>query len=322
MANPTAVHDDLQSFNKVVDVRKAILDEEAQKGNENTLDFTVSSHIPVLSFRYTGTHIDLSAVEAEIHGFWYTVIQGARYWSPDNRKHDTLVRLILSAKAKGTLTRPPLSAAIGQDALASSGRQDIATCSDGNRLWSDLPFLEQDLVQEWTERLYQMDYADSHKQHVNLASFVARLLSVGIEKGPAICVLSLFRETLETVRPLSTSSTDKILSVQHLIEALAQLIEYGCDSVIELSNHPKPLTFHGLSPDVLDLGELAVQSNRAIPTSGFSVERWNFWIARLNELALCENKEVAKHAAECLNSIKWITGNIYGPLAEYNLNDE
>ncbi|KAM3500961.1 hypothetical protein MY11210_009444 [Beauveria gryllotalpidicola] len=305
----------LATFYRYASLKDKLIDQETELGDDNTLDVTVESHISALTIRYIATDRPSSVVEAELHHFWRTAIQGARHWTPENRKHDTLLRLILQARAKGTLTRPLPSVSGGQEALSSDNRRDVVF-SDGSRLWSDLPFLGTDLVQEWLERFYQLDYADQNDQRVNLSSFVGRLLSVGIYNGPATCLLSLFRETLETERPLAS---DKEVSVNHLIHALAAFLRYADSSAISLSNGSEAPDVGTLAQSVASLGELARQSG-TITVPGFSVERWKFWMSRLQELANCGEESVATAGTDCLDYVEASSSSIYGPLGDYMLD--
>ncbi|KAJ6437482.1 killer toxin subunits alpha beta protein [Purpureocillium lavendulum] len=158
----------LRNFRASTEARNAQIDDEAKRGDNHTLDVTVQSHIPVLTFRYINTTIPLAVIEAEIHHLWYTVIQAANYWNAANTKHDTLVR---------------------QDSRDDQcHRLEVIPCSDGGKFWSDLPLFRQDLADEWTNRYYQSDYNKDMRS--NLGAFVGRLVSVGIYNGPA-AVLSI-----------------------------------------------------------------------------------------------------------------------------------
>ncbi|KAM0744880.1 hypothetical protein ACQRIT_000264 [Beauveria bassiana] len=305
----------LASFHNYASLTDELIDQETELGDDNTLDVTVESHISALTIRYIATDEPLSVVEAELHHFWRTAIQGARHWKPENRKHDTLIRLILQARARGTLTRPLSSVSGGQEALSSNNRRNVVF-SDGSRLWSDLPFLGTDLVQEWLDRFSQLDYANHNNQRVNLSSFVGRLLSVGIYNGPATCLLSLFRETLETDRPLKS---DEKVSVNHLIHALAAFLRYADNSAISLSNGSEAPNVGTLPQSAASLGELARQSG-TINVPGFSVERWKFWMSRLEELANCGEESVATAGADCLDYIEASSSSIYGPLGDHILD--
>jgi hypothetical protein len=295
------------------------IDQEAQRGNEHTLDITVQSHIPVLTFRYVHTTIPMALIEAEIHHLWYTVIKAAKHWDASNPKQDTLVRYLLSARARGTLTRP--LATVDADGPNANGgdRQDVIACSDGGKFWSDLPLLGQDLVEEWNQRFYTADYDGKVNLRSNLAAFVGRLVSVGIWNGPAACALSLFRETLETPRPLVSaadtkeSGKDTILPIKSLVFALQQMLCHSEGIIIDLSNKSIGIVHSSMSPDVSGLGELAAQSGLSSP--GYNPDRWCFWIKRLKELAKCEFQDIADSAECCLDVIRSAAEGIYGPLA-------
>ncbi|KAL3959475.1 hypothetical protein ACCO45_004592 [Purpureocillium lilacinum] len=315
----------LRNFQASTEARNAQIDQEAKTGDEHTLDVTVHTHIPVLTFRYINTTIPLVVIEAEVHYLWYTVIQGAKYWKAANAKQDTLVRYLLHAKSKGTLTRPRETIKEdGDDNLDHQhGRLEVVPCSDGGKFWSDLPLFGQDLVAEWTNRYYQSDYDDDLRS--NLAAFVGRLVSVGIYNGPAACVLSLFSETLERPRPLvSAPAADVVkgandaeagtgLSIENLIHALRQMLIYGEGSIIVLSNDSVGVADGNVPPDSSGLGELAIQSRLSSP--GFNPDRWRFWIQRLEELAQCEDEAVAGSARVCVNCMRYASEAIYGPLA-------
>ncbi|EGX89488.1 hypothetical protein CCM_07740 [Cordyceps militaris CM01] len=305
----------LARFLKCASIADKHVDQEAELGDDNTLDITVESHISALTFRHIATATPMIVLEAELHHFWRTAILGASHWNPENRKHDTLIRLILQARARGTLTRPLSSVSGGQEPLSSSNRRHVLF-SDGNSLWSGLPFLGTDLVQVWLDRFYQLDYANHHNQRVNLSCFVGRLLSVGIYNGPATCLLSLFRETLETDRALTS---DKEVSVSHLIHALAAFIRYAKESTLSLSNGSEAPDVGTLPPSVASLGELARQSG-TINVPGFSVERWKFWMSRLEELVNCGEESVATAAANCLGYVDCTSSTIYGPLENHTID--
>lgn len=311
----------LQRLQAALRVSNGHIDQEAQRGDNHTLDITVRSHIPALTFRYVHTTIPSTLIEAELHHLWYTVVQAAKHWDAANPKQDTLVRYILYARARGTLTRPLVNAEADGPSVSGGDRLDVIPCSDGGRFWSGLPLLGQDLVDEWTQRFYTANYDDGNNLRSNLAAFVGRLVSVGIWHGPAACVISLFRETLEMSRPLvlamavdtSENGKDTRLPVQNLVFALRQMLYYSEGNIIDLSNNSAHIADPVLSPDMSGLGELAVQSG--LSSSGYNPDRWHFWVQRLQELAGCEFPEVSDSAESCLDVMRSAAEGIYGPLA-------
>lgn len=309
----------LQRLQAALKVSDGHTDQEAQRGNNHTLDITVQSHIPVLTFRYVHTTIPMSLIEAEIHHLWYTVIEAAKHWDATNPKQDTLVRYLLSARARGTLTRPLVTATASGLEANGGDRQEVIACSDGGMFWSDLPFLGQDLMEEWNQRFYTAEYEGENSLRSNLAAFVGRLVSVGIWKGPAACALSLFKETLETPRPLVStadakdSGKDTVLPIKSLVLALQQMLCHSEGVIIDLSNKSVDIADSLLSPEFSGLGELAVQSGLSSP--GYNPDRWCFWIKRLKELAKCEYLDVSDSAECCLDVMSSAAESIYGPLA-------
>lgn len=311
----------LQSLEATLRVSDRHIDQEAERGNTHTLDLTVQSHIPVLTFRYVHTTRPSSLMEAELHHLWYTVLKAAERWDVANPKQDTLIRYILGAKARGTLTRPLVT--VGDDG-ANEGEDDrleAVPCSDGRMFWSGLPFLGQDLIKEWNRCFCAAEARGETDVRCNLAAFVGRLISVGIWHGPAACALILFREALETPRGLIPETPDyndqgresKALSVQTLVIALQQMLYYTQGNVIYLGNTNLHVEEAGLSPEDSRLGEIAVRSG--ITSTGWNPPRWRFWLRRLEELSKCESPEIADSAECCLDVMRSAAENIYGPLA-------
>lgn len=310
---------DLQHLRAVLRITQNHIDHEAEKGDSHTLDETVQSHVPVLTFRYVHTTRPSSQLEAEIRHLWHTVIEAAKNWDAANPKQDTLVRYVLSARARGRLTRP-LKDIDGDDPIDDE-RLDATPFSDGNLFWSDLPHLGRSMMEEWAHQFHtaNRDHEDNLRQ--NLAAFVGRLMSVGIWDGSAACALSLFRETLETQRPLTLlqvpdivkNETETGLPTQSLISALLQMLYYSEGSIVDPSNNSGQSVRDLLSPETSELGELAMQSGLSSP--GFNPDRWRFWIQRLEALTKCEVLSVAEKAESCLDVMRSATESIYGPLA-------
>ncbi|UNI18422.1 hypothetical protein JDV02_004693 [Purpureocillium takamizusanense] len=65
---------DLRRLQDAYTIINAQVDQEAQMGDDHTLDVTVQSYVPVLTFRYINTTIPLTHIEAEMHRLWHTVI--------------------------------------------------------------------------------------------------------------------------------------------------------------------------------------------------------------------------------------------------------
>jgi hypothetical protein len=112
-------------------------------------------------------------------------------------------------------------------------------------------------IGQFTSHYYERIFYTSG-QRENLAGFVGRLLSVGHYDGPAFCMLSLFRETLEVSRPLVVDQDSTEIPLDELLPALGKMLGNAGYSLSILSSNrstaPLPRDYAGLS----GLGELAV----------------------------------------------------------------
>jgi hypothetical protein len=87
----------------------------------------------------------------------------------------------------------------------------------------------------------------------------------------------LFRETLETPRPLVStadakdSGKDTIIPIKSLLLALQQMLCHSEGVIVDLSNKSIEIAVSSLSPDVSGLGELAAQSGLTSP--GYNPDR-------------------------------------------------
>ncbi|VUC24216.1 unnamed protein product [Clonostachys rosea] len=250
---------------------RAAIDEVAEKGDEESLLNTISSSINNITSQLShvsAPHHD--EVEVHIHNLWYACIQAAKSMDAGGYLQDALLRQIQTVKTLTPL-QPPSNRGSTEPAF-----------SDGYTAWSSLPLFAQDLINEFTSRYYKRGLY-SFEQHRNLAGFLGRLVSVGIYDGPALCMLSLFRETLEVSRPLAANPDSKEIPLDELLPALGQLIGdsgFGISTLV--TNCPVVLIVS--YPELSSLGELASRSG-GIPSSGYSPERWRFWIQRLEELS-------------------------------------
>lgn len=148
----------LQSTERYWNFHRARAAEEAAKGDENTLDITIDSAIHITGTR---SHHPLLA-DHKIHGFWYNFIKAAKFFTCNNPKQNTLVRQVLYVREIGMVTAKVRET----DAILQT--------SDGQKAWSDLPCLIEDLETACA------DDSMSATHRINLQSFIARLTSVGI----------------------------------------------------------------------------------------------------------------------------------------------
>jgi hypothetical protein len=169
---------------------KEIMLAEAQRANEDggdsKIDLLISNLTGHLLTRYTADGLTLSELEHSLRHLWYACIQGATYVPSAGHQQGSIVCCVLAARASGPLQykSPPLEES--SDKTAKEG--EIVTFSDGRTFFPDLPLFSACLVNEFTGEFYRL----SMIRQINLATFVGRLVSVGIYDGPALCALSLF----------------------------------------------------------------------------------------------------------------------------------
>ncbi|KAK7216266.1 hypothetical protein V2G26_004269 [Clonostachys chloroleuca] len=186
---------------------RADIDRVVKEGHEETLLDTVSSSIGVTTGHFT--HVPdphPGYVEHRLHELWYACIQAAKNFDSGGYLQDGLLRQLLLAKALGPL-QPPANRTVG------------VTFSGGHTIWSGLPLFAQDLGDEFISRYYERTFYTSD-QRENLYGFLGRLLSVGHYDGPALCMLSLFRETLEVSRPPVVHQVSTEIPLDELLPAL------------------------------------------------------------------------------------------------------
>ncbi|CAI6100938.1 hypothetical protein V2G26_021493 [Clonostachys chloroleuca] len=225
-----------------------------------------------------------------LHDIWYKCIQAGKNITAWSESQDVLVCHLVAVRNLGS-PPPPAGSTKGN------------TLSDGRIFWSDLPLFAQDLVEEFTSRFYQKGSYNS-EQYQNMGAFLGRLVSVGIYDGPALCTLSLFRETLEVPRSLNIDPESGEIPLDHLLFALSSLISHsGWSLPILASNHPSAPATDDSHPDLSGLGELAIKAGN-IPSSGYSPQRWAFWMERLQELSQCGDGEVQSRAEDCRDSME------------------
>jgi hypothetical protein len=272
-----------------VEFKADTLDVAAAEGNENTLDVTIESHIWAMIQR--GQHVEFSLFfDTDFHIFAATVIQAAKSYHYDNLKQVEIVFNILRAKEIGTVARPVVDPSTGQQKLVP------CTTTTGARVLSDLPFLVEDIQEEWLKNSLTMDSVS----RANFIAFIGRLVSVGLSDSLAICGLRLCHDTLETPRRLRASDAGQDVPVLELLNALGAWLITDYHKVHTLSR--KGMQF---DTDLAVPGELA--RNAGITTNGFSVQRWRYWIVRLREirsqLSVDEKKALKiDHALERMSS--------------------
>jgi len=138
-------------------------------------------------------------------------------------------------------------------------------------------------------------------QHrVNLASFTARLVSVGVCGNTlGVCALLLFRDTLEVPRKLAksnpaTTSDNNEVSIEELLPAVKEWMEYASFKLVNLTLK----SLNEYTAEDSDFGWLV--KDESIAPCGFSLSRWDFWTRRLVQLIHCNHEQVANKAIDLI----------------------
>ncbi|CAG9971182.1 unnamed protein product [Clonostachys byssicola] len=301
-------------------LQRGLIDGVIQRGNQETLSGTIQSSLTAITCGYIKRSRSEDSLNKHLQDTWYTLIQAGKHIATHEVHQDLVVRELVTIRTLGLLQRSaPTGADVDNDFGMNPGDpQGIITFSDGNTFWTGLPLLSMCLTDEFTKRYYEKDY--SKEQRDNMAGFIGRLLAAGFYDGPALCALSLFRETLETPRPLvedeisKEDSAEIHLPVEDLLDALTGLCHNSRFGLALLSSSQtsettartiktNPAEYLHLS----GLGELALQSGiiADFPPSGYSSQRWSFWVQRLAELTRCGIRSIEHEAKSCLTGMKW-----------------
>jgi hypothetical protein len=281
---------------------RAQIDDVIQSGLQDSLSDTIDSYLKSITYQYMFQGRSEEFLAGLICDAWYTLIQAGKNITTHEFRQDIIVRDLVAMRALGSM----------QDSVQGiSHAQGIITFSDGYTLWSGLPLLSTAFIEEFTERYYQKDHY-SAEQRENMAGLLGRLLAAEFYDGPALCALSLFRETLETHRPLVKAdikeASDSLLPLEDLLGALTDLLQHSGYSlaILSASTTSKIKTKHADHPHLSGLGGLALQHDTITDLSptGYSPQRWSFWAERLRELKRCGVESIERGANLCLSSMR------------------
>ncbi|RYO92990.1 hypothetical protein DL766_005215 [Monosporascus sp. MC13-8B] len=277
--------------------RESVLD-AIRQGDFDGLVGTSSSKLAVMTEGYCRSQQSFETFKPLLHDLWYGYYQGGRHPSHSSAEQDRLAFHILRARGMGALTK-----------RARNGSIETAVTLDGVA-WEDLPFFVSDMTDFWFNDCACMEAA----HRLNFASFLAKLASTGLcnDKLCRIALLVL-RETFETVRPLGSvsSSADANaeatmgdLTISDLLPAACAWIREAGRKIVQLSDVfwndcPGMTGGYGATFTASELGRGLSSS------SGFSPQRWMYWLKRLDEIAEEANQagesSVAEIASEAID---------------------
>ncbi|KAL1961694.1 hypothetical protein VTN77DRAFT_1298 [Rasamsonia byssochlamydoides] len=259
------------------------------QGNwEDLRNFIVSLGQP-----YVEHAIDVAQIENNLHDMWDILIQTAKITPAISPEHDRLVNLVLLAREFGIFHRKK------KDGTSNEEKEE-AILTNGQRFWTDLPYLVEEIQDAWTKESKGFTVTERH----NFAVFTAKLCAVGVcDTELSFCALWLIREALETERSLTKSEGDgedkNPLSIADILPACLAWFQHNNFKLLKLAVQNYDHTPATTGDDVqlsMAPGDLAVKAN--VTQSGFSVARWLFWRQRFKELSRCGNEQVAKLGKE------------------------
>ncbi|KAB5571715.1 hypothetical protein GE09DRAFT_1185300 [Coniochaeta sp. 2T2.1] len=289
--------------------------EGLRDGDDNTLWESAWSLVASINSRLleSGPSPDPALLDIDMHDLWHRYWHGAINTSPGNPKLDRLALSIIQIREQGVLIRD--SATHGSSKGSPTAREQnpedempLAMTSNGARIWTDLPFLVEDMTAHWTHSRATLSSA----QRLSAAQFLAHIAAAGAVEDDALCGIALvvLRHTLETPRQLGRlTATERNqdrrsqdLTVADLLpSANAWLFTTG-RKLVQLSDDE----WNESPADVGALGELVVDGARHDDPSedvpahgGFSPQRWMWWLRRLEEIGtLAERDDRAKEIGE------------------------
>jgi len=227
---------------------------------------------PKLIFLVDPPHI----IDYDIHMLWDLFIEAAKGYGKDNTKQNQFALQVLYVREMGTLT--------------CGDQRMVAQASNGQKIWSDLPWFEEDFCIAWADEKMSVD------QRSNLASLMARLAAVGVGGNCFTgAALTLFRNVLETAD--SATQNKQEVSTYDPLPFVATWLFY-CPHKLRFLALKSVKNFR--SEDAA-LGPLAIKAG--VVNEGFSVLRWEFWTKRIVELGQSKDEKVAELAASLVDTM-------------------
>lgn len=240
--------------------------------------------------------IGITGIEECLHDAWDELIYAATVVPIGHAECDRLVGLVVEVSKFGAFTR---------NNLAGEGKE-TAIMGNGQRLWTDLPYLVEDAQMFWQNEA--MELGDVERER--LACFMAKLSAVRACDVSG-CALWLFRRVLEDDVPSTCSASLSQTALKDAEEdERVQLVKYlpACAAWFTHGNY----TLARLCADN-HCSERGVNSRQAgndpaIKTTGvdtsetFSISRWLLWRKRLGDLYMAKRGKgghadaIAKHA--------------------------
>ena len=259
---------------------RAVWEETARReGTDNGLWKTATNMCSTINKRCSVGDYSDDKLSVDLHDLWYLYYQASKHTSSASANQDRLAFQILQTREQD---------ATALAALPESSRAGLFT--SGSQVWEHMPFFAADMVEFWKQDCAGM----SAEQRLNVATFLAKLASVGlVEEKLCMSAFHLFRDALETARPLGqlgsqddedTKRSMHDLTIAALLPAINAWLFHAGRRIIQLSETRWSRSDRGegrLGPLVRDAAVLEETGG-----GGFSPKRWMYWLKRLEEIRL------------------------------------
>lgn len=246
---------------------------------------------------YFNNESTTTEIESQLHDIWDELIHAVKITPATSAELDRLATLVSETRALGIFPRNKTDK---EAALENEG----VRLPNGQRLWIDLPYLGREVMDAWTKE--SMGYTSAERESV--AVWTAKLCATDIcPEDLSCCALWLFKQALETDRPVTEDGQDDKArpTVHDLLSACLAWLKHSNSKLVKLSQENYTATRapgscigkEDIDNSMTLPGDLAVQAGVTKP--GFSIDRWLFWRQRFKDLYRSGVPPVVKLARSC-----------------------
>ncbi|KAG5978465.1 hypothetical protein E4U55_006176 [Claviceps digitariae] len=247
-----------------------------------------------IGHNYFASTYTLGGIEGFLHDAWDEFIHAAMLHPADSAELDRLVTLVLEVRELGVFSQkcPAHENANAQsvpDTREEKQEEKEAIMSNGQRLWTNLPFLASDMYGFWSKE----SGALTGTQRGSLAAFTSKLCSAGVcAPELARCAVWLFAQALETELPSET-----------MVEMLPACEEWFCYSKTTLvkmcrDNHGAGSSAENDNAMSGAVGPLVTDAETR-QRGSFSIARWLFWRKRAGHIYADGSGHVSRLGRAC-----------------------
>ncbi|KAI1270034.1 hypothetical protein F5Y18DRAFT_421514 [Xylariaceae sp. FL1019] len=291
MANQPTIEGTL----RILEKGREMFANEAKRGDDNTLWDTMGACIRGLTRRMMKPEAGdrpMDFTVAELHSIWYIFTLAASNIDADHSGQDRLIRIVLWARELGAICGPDGTATVS------------AAVTPGGKLWSDLPFLYEDIRDAWIQ-VTSSTAPSSPTEARNLAAAIARLDGLGVCDGKLIgCGLDIMRRALED-EPSGHFTHAQLLAIVEV------WLRYAGDKFLAVAAGGLTVDDKWNAADPLSTQQSSLSRNAVL-----------VWMQRLSELKAGESKEVKVVAERCYNMLGWCCVTRWGKGIEDWATDE